>query len=67
VVVTVSLGVLEAPERRIAGFDAWQAMQLAMRFISFRVGHFATDGWQFYSERGGERASPSELFAGGAP
>ena len=63
----VSLGVLEARQHRIAGIDAWQAVQLAMRFVVTRVGHFAADGWQFYTERGGERTSPSELLGGTLP
>ena len=64
----VSLGALEPPRaQRIAGLDAWQAMHLAMRFVATRVGHFADDGWQFYWERGGERAAPSELLEGSTP
>ena len=63
----VSLGALEAREHRIAGDDAWQAVQLAMRFVVTRVGHYGADGWQFYSARGGERATPSELLGGILP
>ena len=63
----VSLGVLESREQRVAGVDAWQAVELAMRFIASRVGHFAADGWQFYWERDGEPAAPSDLIGGGAP
>ena len=64
---SVSLGALEARQHRIAGIDAWQAVQLAMRFVVTRVGDFAVGGWQFYTERGGERASPSELLGGTLP
>jgi hypothetical protein len=57
----VSLGALESRTHAIVGIDPWQAVSLAMRFVATRVAHFAEDGWQFYWERGGELASPSEL------
>ena len=63
----VSLLPMESREQRIAGLDAWQAVEQAMLFIARRVGHFAADGWQFYWEHGGEPAAPSELMPGGAP
>jgi hypothetical protein len=60
----VSLGVLQPGESRIAGIDAWQALHLAMRFVATRIEDFAAGGWQFFWERNGESALPSE-FSGG--
>jgi hypothetical protein len=60
----LSLGVLQERTHGIAGVDGWQAVTLAMKFAAFRLGHFIEDGWQFYWERGGEIASPSQLTDG---
>ena len=57
----VSISGLESRTFNIAGVDAWQAMSLAMHFVVVRVSHYAKLGWQFYWERGGSLASPTEL------
>ncbi|WP_206098448.1 hypothetical protein, partial [Oleiagrimonas sp. MCCC 1A03011] len=60
----VSLGAVEARVYKIAGIDAWQAVTLAMQFAATRIGDFAEDGWQFFWERGGSPAKPSDLAGG---
>ena len=58
---TASVGVLDPTPHEIAGMDSWQAVDESMRFIAIRVRHFQERGWQFFWERGGEVASPSDL------
>ena len=58
----VSLGTLQSRPYLICGVDAQQATELGMQFIALRIGHFVTDGWQFYGERGGHVTSASELW-----
>src|SRR5687768_9870795 len=62
---SVSLGALDSHPSSIYGDDSWQAIQLAMRFIATRVGHFGNGGWQFFWERGGDAFPPSELLRWG--
>ena len=58
-----SLGRLELKTYSILGIDSWQAIHLAMKFVSTRLMHFAESGWRFYWKRGGEDATP-EVLAG---
>jgi hypothetical protein len=63
----VSLLPLESRERRIAGIDGWQAVNLAMSYVAARVDHFAAHGWQFFWSPDGEPATPTELLGRKAP
>jgi len=60
--VRVSLGVVEPRPTEIYGVDSWQAMNLGMRFIGRLLESAEKEGWQFYWNSGGERASPGDLF-----
>jgi hypothetical protein len=52
---------LEARSREIFGVDAWQAVQLGMRFLATRLEHFESHGWRYFWELGGEQASAANL------
>src|SRR5688500_6150225 len=58
--VLVSLGPIDGEPRKVFGLDSWQAVGLGMRFIAARVQDFSERGWQFFWERGGERAAWEE-------
>ena len=57
----VNIEGLEARSSEISGMDAWQAMQLAMRFLATWLEHFESDGWLYFWEVGGEQASAQDL------
>lgn len=58
---SISLGSLDAHIYEIAGIDGWQAVTLAMRYATTRLGHFAEEDWRFYWDRGGELTTPGDL------
>jgi hypothetical protein len=60
-VCTVTFGLVDAYPYTINGMDTWQAVELSLGFAAARVSHFLENGWQFFWERGGEPANPSEL------
>jgi hypothetical protein len=50
----------------IFGVDSWQAVELAMRFITKLVIHAEQEGWRFFWKEGGDPATAAELMHYGA-
>jgi hypothetical protein len=57
----VNIEGLEARSHEIFGVDAWQAVQLGMRFLATRLENFESDGWRYFWEVGGEQACAQSL------
>ena len=58
----VSLAGLDSGTRHIAGYDAAQAIELAMRFVAHRLDAFAADGWSFHATENGPRVVVDDLL-----
>ena len=58
----VTLWPLDSGTHEVAGMDSWQAVELAMQHIAYRIQAFQRLGWQFFWDANREPASPADLY-----